>query len=55
MRERLSCDGELSRAQVHAKIRTLSKKWMAIEKKLGFQFDPDEFEDYTEKLGEFKE
>jgi hypothetical protein len=53
--ERLSCDGELSRSEIRAKIKVLSKQWVAIEKELGFSFEPDEFEDYTEKLGEFKE
>lgn len=30
--EMLSCDGELSRGEINAKIRSLSSRWATIEK-----------------------
>jgi len=35
--ENLTCDGELSNSAVKARLNALTKKWMALEKKVGFK------------------
>jgi hypothetical protein len=42
--ENLSCDGELSRSQVNAKLRKIRGEWKEIEQKLGRKVSEDEVE-----------
>lgn len=43
--EWLTCDGELSPAQVRVREREIMKKWGALEKEVGVEITPEEFED----------
>ncbi len=47
--ENLSCDGELNRTQITAKLRAIKGEWKEIEKKLGRKVSEYEAEDYYMK------
>ena len=40
--ENLSCDGEISRAQVNAKFRKLTNEWKSLETEIGRKVDEGE-------------
>ena len=42
--EWLTCDGELSNAQVNARRRSIMKEWAALENEFGIEVTPDEVE-----------
>lgn len=43
--ENLTCDGELSHAQVRNKLRELKAEWAQVEAKLGYKVSEEEIED----------
>jgi len=47
--ENLTCDGELNRTQIAAKLRAIKGEWKEIEKKLGRKVSEYEAEDYYMK------
>lgn len=40
--ENLSCDGELSRAQINRKLLLIKKEWKELEKELGKKMTEDD-------------
>ena len=47
--ENLTCDGELNRTQINAKLRAIKGEWKELEKKLGRKVSEYEAEDYYMK------
>lgn len=44
--ENLTCDGELTKWEIRKREQNILKQWYHIEKEVGFQIDPTEFEVY---------
>jgi hypothetical protein len=42
--ENLACDGEISRAQTHARYRQIMREWAVLERKVGRKVTQDEIE-----------
>ncbi len=47
--ENLSCDGELSRAQVKAKVRSIRSQWRKLEKIVGHKVSADDICDIVDR------
>ena len=48
--ENLTCDGELPRSQVNAKLKKLKAQWAALEKEVGFSVDEGEVWNWIDEI-----